>query len=333
MTAPLLSVRDLAVTFRSDEGDVTAVRGMSFDVMPGEVLAVVGESGSGKSVTSLAIMGLLPRSARVSGSAMFDGRELIGAGVKELRKIRGKDIAMIFQDPMTALNPVFTVGSQIAEAITLHNDMNDKAAWERATELLNLVGIPDPKRRVRLYPHEYSGGMRQRAMIAMAIANEPKLLIADEPTTALDVTIQAQVLQVIRQAQAVTGAAMVLITHDLGVVAGLADRVNVMYAGAVFESGDIDDIFYRTANPYTLGLLGSIPILTARVSDKLTPIPGAPPNLLRLPEGCPFRPRCVFATEVCHGSEPDLMAVNGGRHRSRCYHIDKVAEARAGSTV
>jgi len=333
LTEPLLSVRDLSVTFRSDDGDVTAVRGMSFDVMPGEVLAVVGESGSGKSVTSLAIMGLLPRSARISGSAMFDGKELIGADIKDLRRIRGKDIAMIFQDPMTALNPVFTVGNQIVEAITLHNDITEKAAWERATDLLFQVGIPDPKRRIRLYPHEYSGGMRQRAMIAMAMANGPKLLIADEPTTALDVTIQAQVLQVIRKAQALTGAAMMLITHDLGVVAGLADRVNVMYAGAVFESGSIDDIFYRTGNPYTLGLLGSIPILTSRSADKLTPIPGSPPNLLRLPAGCPFRPRCVFATDICHDAEPDLFPVNGDGHSSRCYHIDKVVEARAGSTA
>jgi oligopeptide/dipeptide ABC transporter ATP-binding protein len=333
LTEPLLSVRDLSVTFRGDDGDVTAVRGTNFDVMPGEVLAVVGESGSGKSVTSLAVMGLLPKSAIVTGSVMFDGKELIKADPKKMREIRGKDIAMIFQDPMTALNPVFTVGDQIVEAITLHNDVTKAQATERAAELLALVGIPDPRRRIKLYPHEYSGGMRQRAMIAMAMANEPKLLIADEPTTALDVTIQAQVLQVIRKAQAVTGAAMMLITHDLGVVAGLADRINVMYAGAVFESGGIDDIFYRTANPYTLGLLGSIPILTSRTAEKLTPIPGSPPNLLRLPEGCPFRPRCVFASDICQESEPELIAVNGDQHSSRCYHIDKVEDARAGSPV
>ncbi len=333
MIEPLLAVRDLTVTFRGDDGDVTAVRGMSFDVMPGEVLAVVGESGSGKSVTSLAIMGLLPRSATVTGSVMFAGQELLGADNKAMRKIRGKDIAMIFQDPMTALNPVFTVGEQIVEAITLHQEVSKNQAQDQATELLAQVGIPDPGRRIKLYPHEYSGGMRQRAMIAMSMANGPKLLIADEPTTALDVTIQAQVLQVIRKAQAVTGAAMMLITHDLGVVAGLADRINVMYAGAVFESGGIDDIFYRTANPYTLGLLGSIPILTSRTADRLTPIPGSPPNLLHLPQGCPFRPRCVFASDVCNEAEPELIAVNGDQHSSRCYHIDKVENARAGVTA
>ncbi len=319
----LLAVDDLNVTFRSKAGPVHAVRGVSFEVAPGEVLAVVGESGSGKSVTALAIMGLLPRTATITGSAMFDGREILGLPVKELRKIRGNDIAMIFQDPMTALNPVFKVGDQIAEIVEVHRDVSSAQALSRAIDLLELVGIPQPANRAKQYPHEFSGGMRQRAMIAMAIANDPKLLIADEPTTALDVTIQAQVLEVIRTAQHATGAAMLLITHDLGVVAGLADRVNVMYAGAIFETGTTDQVYYQTGNPYTLGLLSSIPKLGERDEDRLQPIPGSPPNLLRLPPGCPFSPRCTFVSDVCVASEPALEQLDGG-HLSRCHHSDLV---------
>lgn len=319
----LLAVEDLNVTFRSKAGPVHAVRGVSFEVAPGEVLAVVGESGSGKSVTALAIMGLLPRTATITGSAMFDGREILGLPVKELRKIRGNDIAMIFQDPMTALNPVFKVGDQIAEIVEVHRDVSSAQALSRAIDLLELVGIPQPANRAKQYPHEFSGGMRQRAMIAMAIANDPKLLIADEPTTALDVTIQAQVLEVIRTAQHATGAAMLLITHDLGVVAGLADRVNVMYAGAIFETGTTDQVYYQTGNPYTLGLLSSIPKLGERDEDRLQPIPGSPPNLLRLPPGCPFSPRCTFVSDVCVESEPALAQLDGG-HLSRCHHSDLV---------
>jgi oligopeptide/dipeptide ABC transporter ATP-binding protein len=323
LSKPLLSIADLNVTFRSDDGPVKAVRHVSFEVSPGEVLAVVGESGSGKSVTALAIMGLLPRSATITGSANFDGVELIGMKREDLRKIRGNDIAMIFQDPMTALNPVFKVGAQIGEIVEIHRDVTEKQALVRAIELLEMVGIPEPARRADQYPHEFSGGMRQRAMIAMAIANDPKLLIADEPTTALDVTIQAQVLEVVREAQKATGAAMMLITHDLGVVAGMADRINVMYGGTVFESGTTDEIFYKTGNPYTLGLLSSIPSLTARTEHKLKPIPGSPPNLLHLPPGCAFSPRCTFVTEACLEVEADLITVEGA-HRSRCHHIDQV---------
>jgi peptide/nickel transport system ATP-binding protein len=291
------------------------------------VLAVVGESGSGKSVTALTIMGLLVRSARATGSIVFDGREILGLREKEMRTIRGKDIAMIFQDPMTALNPVFTIGDQIAEAIRVHNpSMSKRAAIDRAAELLNLVGVPEPKRRVKQYPHEFSGGMRQRAMIAMAIANDPKMLIADEPTTALDVTIQAQVLEVMKMAQDATGAAMLLITHDLGVVAGIADRVQVMYAGRLFETGSADDIFYRSRNPYTLGLLQSVPRINARTEDRLRTIPGSPPSLLHPPAGCPFRPRCPYAIDICRQSVPELYPVETEQHCSRCHRASELPE-------
>jgi peptide/nickel transport system ATP-binding protein len=268
----------------------------------------------------MSLMRLLPKTARITGSAMFEGRELLTMSDKEMRSVRGNDIAMIFQDPMTALNPVFRVGLQIAEIMEVHQPISRKAALQRAIELLEVVGIPEPGQRADQYPHEYSGGMRQRAMIAMAIANEPKLLIADEPTTALDVTIQAQVMEAIRAAQHATGAAMLLITHDLGLVAGLADRIQVMYGGRVFESADANVVFYENKNPYTRGLLESLPRLDARTHEKLYTIPGSPPNLLALPKGCAFRPRCAYADDACF-TEPDLRAVGPG-HASRCHHAD-----------
>lgn len=316
-TEPLLRVDHLEVGFPSKSGLVRAVTDVSFEVRPGETLAVVGESGSGKSVTALTVMRLHPKATRISGSIVFEGRDLLALGDDDMRAIRGNEIAMIFQDPMTALNPVFSVGSQIVEAIRIHQDVTKQQAWNRAVELLALVGVPEPKRRAEQYPHEYSGGMRQRAMIAMAISNEPKLLIADEPTTALDVTVQAQVMEVLHDVQQATGSAMMLITHDLGLVAGSADRVQVMYASRLVETGGVDDLFYRSRNPYTRALLDSIPDLFGG-DDRLEPIPGNPPSLLNPPSGCPFRPRCQMAVEACAESVPELVEVGDG-HASRCH--------------
>jgi len=318
-TAPLLKADNLCVGFRTDAGTVNAVSDVSFEIHPGEVLAVVGESGSGKSVTALALMRLHPRNTDITGDVMFDGIDLLSLTDAQMRSIRGRDIAMIFQDPMTALNPVFTVGEQIAEAIRIHNDVTKPQAWERSVDLLQLVGVPEPKRRAAQHPHEYSGGMRQRAMIAMAISNDPKLLIADEPTTALDVTVQAQVMEVLHDVQEATGSAMMLITHDLGLVAGSADRVQVMYASRLMETGDLDDIFYESSNPYTRALLESIPDLQG-VKESLEPIPGNPPSLLNPPSGCAFRPRCFMAGEECAGSVPELITIEG-HHASRCHRI------------
>ena len=318
-TAPLLKADNLSVSFRTDAGTVKAVTDVSFEIHPGEVLAVVGESGSGKSVTALALMRLHPRNTDTTGDVMFDDIDLLALTEAQMRSIRGRDIAMIFQDPMTALNPVFTVGEQIAEAIRTHNGESKKSAWDRSVDLLQLVGVPEPKRRASQHPHEYSGGMRQRAMIAMAISNDPKLLIADEPTTALDVTVQAQVMEVLHEVQEATGSAMLLITHDLGLVAGSADRVQVMYASRLMETGDLDDIFYESSNPYTRALLESIPDLHG-VKDKLEAIPGNPPSLLNPSAGCAFRPRCFLAAEECAGSVPDLITI-GGHHASRCHRI------------
>jgi oligopeptide/dipeptide ABC transporter ATP-binding protein len=322
VSEPLLRVDDLRVEFPAESGVVRAVSEVSFAVAPGEVLAVVGESGSGKSVSALAIMRLLPRTARVGGTVDFDGRDLLSLPEREMRKVRGGDIAMIFQDPMTALNPVFKVGEQIAEMVEAHQRISRRAALERSVELLDVVGIPEPRRRADQFPHEFSGGMRQRAMIAMAIANEPKLLIADEPTTALDVTIQAQVMEAIRAAQLSTGAAMLLITHDLGLVAGIADRIQVMYGGQIFESAGTNELFYENLNPYTRGLLHSLPRVDARTQDKLYTIPGSPPNLLALPRGCSFRPRCGYSTEVCF-TEPELRELRPG-HLTRCHHAEEL---------
>ena len=329
----LLSVENLTVDFPSGDGAVHAVRGVSYELHPGEVLGIVGESGSGKSVTSLAVMGLLPKTAQVSGSVRFRGEDLLGRSDKELTRIRGKNIAMIFQDPMTSLNPVYKIGYQLAEAVLAHNDVSKAQARKRAIELLELVNIPQPDKRVDQYPHEFSGGMRQRVVIAIAMANDPDVIIADEPTTALDVTVQAQVLESLRAAQRETGAAMVLITHDLGVVAGQADRVLVMYAGKPVEIGTVEDIYYNPRMPYTLGLLGSLPRLDKREQTRLTPIQGSPPSLVNLPPGCPFTPRCPIAADICQTREPDLEPVDsvafgaaGLRgHESACHLKDQVA--------
>ena len=323
----VLAVEGLAVSFPSEAGPVRAVRGMSYSVASGEVLGIVGESGSGKSVSALAVMGLLPRTARVAGSVRFHDQELLRLGDRELSEIRGKGISMVFQDPLSALTPVYTVGDQIAEAVSVHNDVSRDAASRRALELLDLVGIPEPATRARAFPHEFSGGMRQRVMIAMAMANDPDVIIADEPTTALDVTIQAQILEVLKTAQRATGAAIVMITHDLGVIAGFADRVMVMYAGRPVESGGVDDVFYRPRMPYTLGLLGSLPRVDSRERQPLTPLEGSPPSLVGLPEGCPFTPRCPLRIDACEVTEPSLAATHDPRHTAACHRHAEV-EAR-----
>lgn len=305
---PALSVRDLTVSFASEAGRVDAVRGIGFDVAPGTTTALVGESGSGKSATATAIMGLLPDTATVSGSVLLGGRELIGLDDAAMSGIRGRDIGMIFQDPLSALTPVFTVGDQIVEAVRAHQSISKAQAWTRATELLDLVGIPDPAVRARSFPHELSGGMRQRVMIAMAIANAPSVIIADEPTTALDVTIQAQILTVLRTAAAETGAAVLLITHDLGVVAGIADEVVVCYGGRAVERAAVDDLYGSPRMPYTLGLLAAVPRVD-RSTDELVPIPGRPPLLVDLPDECLFAPRCPIAVDECRTTEPELTAL------------------------
>ncbi|MBB4907906.1 ABC transporter ATP-binding protein [Actinophytocola algeriensis] len=324
--SPLLTVEDLAVEFRTEDGVARALDGVSFTVEAGETVAIVGESGSGKSVTALTVLGLLrrPPARIVRGSVRFRDRELLRLSRDELRKIRGKDAAMVFQDPMTALNPVQRVGKQIAEAIRLHSAVSRQQAMARAVDLLGLVGMAQPGTRARQYPHEFSGGMRQRAMIAMAIANDPALLIADEPTTALDVTIQAQVLSLLRTAKQETGAATVLITHDLGVVAEMAERVLVMYAGRIVEQADVRSLFASPRHPYTAGLLASIPRLDVE-SQTLTPIPGSPPSLLAPPPGCPFAPRCALrqGRAECVSERPALREVDG--HATAC-HFAELAE-------
>ncbi|MFJ6314183.1 ABC transporter ATP-binding protein [Pseudarthrobacter oxydans] len=316
----ILSVRDLHVRFNTENGVVHAVRGVDFDLMPGKTLGIVGESGSGKSVTSLAIMGLLPTTAEVTGSVRLKGRELLGLSDKAMCEFRGNELAMVFQDPLSSLTPVYTVGNQIIEALTIHNPAMSKQAKEaRAVELLAMVGIPSPKERLRAFPHEFSGGMRQRVMIAIAIANNPRVLIADEPTTALDVTIQAQVLEVLHTAQEETGAAVVMITHDLGVVAGMADDIMVMYAGRPVETGAVDDIYYNPRMPYTMGLLGAVPRVDVAEKSSLVPIEGMPPNLIHAPTGCSFAPRCPLATDACLEGEPALAPVPGpAAHRAAC---------------
>jgi len=303
MADSILQIRDLRVTFKTQMGELRAVRGVDVDVAPGEILGVVGESGSGKSVSFLAAMGLLPKSATITGSVKLDGQELIGSKSKVIRSVRGRSLAMVFQDPLSALNPVHRVGDQIVEMIQSHQDMNTHDAEKRAVELLEIVGIPQPDERARQYPHEFSGGMRQRVVIAMAIANNPKVLIADEPTTALDVTVQAQILEVIQRIQQKFGTAVVLITHDLGVIARVADSVNVMYAGRNVESGTVQALFDHPSHPYTHGLLSSLP---HEGMDRLKPIAGFPPNMLAPPPGCGFAPRCQHATELCTAELPSL---------------------------
>jgi oligopeptide/dipeptide ABC transporter ATP-binding protein len=306
VNSPALKIVDLRVDFRTLLGAVHAVRGVSLEVHPGEVLGVVGESGSGKSVSFLASLGLLPSSARVTGSVTVNGVELVGAKQSVLRSARGNEIAMIFQDPLSALNPVQRIGPQIVEMIRAHQNVSKAAAMTQAVEALDMVGIPQPKERAQQYPHEFSGGMRQRVMIAMAIVNKPKVLIADEPTTALDVTVQAQILDVLERIRRDLGTAIVLITHDLGVVARVADRVQVMYAGRIVERAAVDPIFYSTRHPYTAGLLSSLPAMN---TERLHPIAGAPPNMLQPPSGCAFRPRCTYAIEQCAGDIPELVQV------------------------
>ena len=320
MNQALLSVEDLEVRFWTGRGIIHAVNGVSFDIAPGETLGIVGESGCGKSVTSLALLGILPRAGRVTnGTAHFEGRNLIGLSDEELRTIRGKDIAMIFQDPMTSLNPVLTIGRQVREALETHFDMDKGEAERRAGELLDQVGIPSAKMRLKDYPHQFSGGMRQRAMIAMALACEPKLLIADEPTTALDVTIQAQILELLKSLVAERDTALIMITHDLGVVAGMCERVNVMYAGMFMEAGRADRIFSQPRHPYTLGLLQSVPRIDAGRRQKLTPIPGSPRNMLSAPAECPFAPRCRYEVEQSRQEVPPLEQLESGHH-VRCFN-------------
>ncbi|MCB5290852.1 dipeptide ABC transporter ATP-binding protein [Arthrobacter sp. SO3] len=327
----VLSVRDLNVRFNTENGVVHAVRGIDFDLRAGKTLGIVGESGSGKSVTSMAIMGLLPPTAEITGSVRLQGKELLGLSDKAMCQYRGNDIAMVFQDPLSSLTPVYTVGNQIIEALTVHNPTMSKQAKEaRAVELLGMVGIPSPKDRIKAFPHEFSGGMRQRVMIAIAIANNPRVLIADEPTTALDVTIQAQVLEVLHTAQEETGAAVVMITHDLGVVAGMADDIMVMYAGKPVETGSVDDIYYNPRMPYTMGLLGAVPRVDAAEKSSLVPIEGIPPNLIHPPTGCSFAPRCPLASEACLDGEPELRPVSGASlngglpHQAACLKTESL---------
>jgi glutathione transport system ATP-binding protein len=324
VTEPLLEVTDLAVSFPTDTGELDAVRGLTYHVAPREVVAMVGESGSGKSAAAMAVIGLLPEYAEVSGSVRLGGRELLGLSDAEMSQIRGRRIGTVFQDPMSALTPVYTVGDQIAEAIRVHNpEVSKQAARTRAVELLELVGIAQPDRRARAFPHELSGGERQRVVIAIAIANDPDLLICDEPTTALDVTVQAQILEVLQTARDVTGAGVLIITHDLGVVAEFADRALVMYAGRAVEVAGVDELYRDRRMPYTAGLLGSVPRLDSPQGSRLVPIPGAPPSLVNLPLGCPFAPRCPLAVDTCRTEEPALLPMGRG-HAAACIRTEHV---------
>jgi peptide/nickel transport system ATP-binding protein len=326
----LLEVRDLKTQFRTDDGIVGAVDGVSFSVDPGKTLAIVGESGCGKSVTCLTILGLNPRTKTIStGEAIFKGRNLLELPSTELRKVRGNEISMIFQDPMTSLNPVHSIGKQLREAIQLHNNESKAAASKRALEMLKAVGIPRAETRLEDYPHQFSGGMRQRVMIAMALINNPDLLIADEPTTALDVTTQAQILRLMNELQRDFGSAIILITHDLGVVAETADDVLVMYAAKPAEQGACEDVFYRPYHPYTWGLMRSLPHLTA-IGSELKPIPGTPPSLLNPPSGCRFHVRCPYAMDVCRTVEPALEPASGdSRHLAACHLEEHVKQREA----
>lgn len=321
MARKLLSVRDLKTSFFTHVGEVKAVRGISFDVNEGEMLGIVGESGSGKSVTSLSIMGLLQYPGRVvDGEILLNGEDILTYGKNQMRRVRGKEIAMIFQDPMTSLNPVYTIGNQIMEMILEHEKMSRREARARAIEMLKLVGIPAAEKRIDSYPHEFSGGMRQRVMIALALSCNPKLLIADEPTTALDVTIQAQILNLIKKLNRQFGMTTMLITHDLGVVATVCDKVAVMYGGLIMEYGTADEIFYHPRHPYTMGLLGSIPHVDGGEKRRLIPIDGTPPDLINPPKGCPFSTRCKYCMNVCTREQPPYFAED--KHRTMCWMLD-----------
>ena len=325
---PLLEVKDLRTQFHTDDGIIKAVDGVSFSIEKGETLGIVGESGSGKSVTCLTIMGLnAKRNTTSTGEVLWKGNDLLGAKPKDLRAIRGDEMSMIFQDPMTSLNPVHTIGKQLVEAVQLHRDVTSRVARARALELLKAVGIPKAENRIDDYPHQFSGGMRQRVMIAMALVNDPDLLIADEPTTALDVTTQAQILNLMKRLQQEFGSAILMITHDLGVIAEVADDVLVMYAAKVVEEANVDDLFTRPQHPYTWGLMGSLPRLDADV-ERLTQIPGQPPSLLRPPSGCRFHPRCPYVMDICKTTEPVLEPTQGQeRHRQAC-HLDQETKDR-----
>ncbi|MFD8633425.1 ABC transporter ATP-binding protein [Streptomyces sp. NPDC059533] len=324
-----LEVRDLKVHFPTEDGLVKSVDGLSFSLEKGKTLGIVGESGSGKSVTSLGIMGLHRvgqygrQRAQISGEIWLNGKELLSAGEDEVRRLRGREIAMIFQDPLSAMHPYFTIGKQIAEAYRVHNKVDKKVARTRAVELLDRVGIPEPHKRVDSYPHEFSGGMRQRAMIAMALVNNPELLIADEPTTALDVTVQAQILDLIRDLQKEFGSAVIMITHDLGVVAEMADELLVMYGGRCVERGTAEKVFYEPRHPYTWGLLGSMPRIDREQTERLIPVKGSPPSLINIPSGCAFNPRCPYADvpkgNVTRTVRPELVEEDGSRHWSACH--------------
>lgn len=335
---PLLRLENLKTVFRSRYGLVEAVSDVSFEVNRGQTVALVGESGSGKSVTVLSIMRLLENTGKIAdGKIIFDGENLVEKTEEEMRHIRGNDIAMVFQDPMTCLDPVYTIGNQIMEVLHIHEDLDKKQAYERAVELLKMVGLPDAESRMKAYPHQLSGGQRQRVMIAIALACRPKLLIADEPTTALDVTVQAQILDLMRDLQREMGSSVLLVTHDLGVVAEMADQVVVMYAGKVVEQGNVVELFQSPKHPYTEGLLNSIPRLTTDKKERLKAIRGSVPSLLEMPKGCRFNNRCPYATDKCFQEEPPLMEVGPGRY-SRCwfalegfgdknYAVEKGAEA------
>ncbi|BDG62152.1 ABC transporter ATP-binding protein [Caldinitratiruptor microaerophilus] len=332
--ANLLEIENLHVTFHTYAGEVQAVRGVDLTLREGESLAIVGESGSGKSVTMLSVMRLLPRNATVTGRIRFAGRDVLALRNSELRRVQGREIGMVFQDPMTSLNPTLTVGLQITESLRYHLGMGKREAEERAIELLKMVGVPAAESRLNQYPHQFSGGMRQRVMIAIALACQPRLLIADEPTTALDVTIQAQIMNLLKELKKKLNMSLILITHDLGIVAGMADRVMVMYGGQVVEQGPVRDIYYNSRHPYTWGLLRSVPRVHASRRERLESIPGSPPNLLAPPSGCPFHPRCRHAMVICEEEAPQLQEVRG-EHRSACWLLHPQAprveweEARA----
>ena len=330
MIAPLLSVTDLRTSFFTSRGEVQAVRGVSFELRPGEILGIVGESGSGKSITCMSLLGLLKSNGKVvAGSALFEGKDLLKLDDSELRKLRGDEIGMIFQDPMTSLNPTLAVGEQVIETILRHRRISRAAARKRAIELFELVRIPSAEKRLRSYPHEFSGGMRQRVMIAIALSCDPKLLIADEPTTALDVTIQRQILALLKELQSRLGMAVILITHDLGVIAETSDRVLVMYGGMVMEQAPVRRIFAWPSHPYTRGLLASIPDLRTGTHQRLTPIPGSPPDMRRPPDGCPFAPRCPHAMAQCVAALPPIYEVEAS-HGSRCWLHHAAAPPIAG---